>query len=167
MPVQTDYPNLTVYYYGNQDMVDAVISDDFMTYDLSSQATVKDMYETTYTWFLGEPVFDSETGTLSGETLIVDDEYTISGGVTRFNTKFPDDVVCVMTNDLFPRTYLRTPAYRVGYGAAVDVVSSENEKVDVYSLSGAIIKRQIERGEALTNLPAGIYIVGGKKVFVK
>ncbi|MDE5883140.1 MAG: hypothetical protein K2H60_15575, partial [Muribaculaceae bacterium] len=169
MPVQTDYPNLTVYYYGNQEMVEAEISDDFMTYDLSSQAMVKDMYETTYTWFLGEPVFDSETGTLSGETLIADDEYTISEGVTRFNTKFPDDVVCVMTNDLFPRTYLRTPAYRVGYDAAVEGIDSaeENEKVDVYSLSGAIIKRRADRRDALANLPAGIYIVGGKKVFVK
>ncbi|MDE6648386.1 MAG: hypothetical protein K2K45_00465 [Muribaculaceae bacterium] len=169
LPVQTDYPNLTVYYYSNQQMLDAVISDDFMTYDLSSQALVKDIYATSYTWFLGEPVFDSETGTLSGEVLIEDDEYTISGGVTTFNTRFPDDVVCVMTNSLFPKTYMRTPAYRVGYGADVEGIDAENcdAKVDVYSLSGAILKRQVHKCEALDHLPSGIYIVEGKKVFLK
>lgn len=169
LPVQSDYPNLTVYYYSNQQMVDAIVSDDFMTYDLSSQAIVKDIYETTYTWFLGEPEFDADNGTLSGEVLIVDDEYTLTGGVTTFNTKFPDDVVCVMTNNLFPKTYLRTPAYRVGYGADVEELGAPdaNAEVDVYTLSGMIVKRHVLMSDALDGLPSGIYIVNGKKVFKK
>lgn len=167
MPVPTDYPRLNIYHYTNQENVEAIISDDFMTYDLSSQAMVKDMYETSYVWFLGEPEFDSETGTLSGETLIADDEYTISGGVTKFNTTFPDDVVCVMVNNLFPQAYLRTPAYRVGYDNAVDsIASDENALVDVYTLSGVIIRHKVKLSEVLPELPTGIYIAGGKKIFV-
>ncbi|MDE7414133.1 MAG: hypothetical protein K2N05_10175 [Muribaculaceae bacterium] len=169
LPVPSDYPKLTVYYYGNQANVEAVVSDDRMTYDLSSQAKVKGMYATTYTWFLGEPEFDSETGTLSGETLLVDDEYTIENGVTTFNTKFSEDVVCVMTNNLFPAAYLRTPGYRVGYGAGVDKVDidEENAEVDIYTVSGLIVKRGVKRSEALQNLPSGLYIMDGKKIFVR
>lgn len=167
LPVQTDYPRLTVYYYSDQQMIDAIISDDQMTFDLSSQAFVKDIYETTYTWFLGEPVFDSETGTLSGEVLIADDEYKISGGVTTFNTRFPDEVVCVMTNNLFPRTYLRTPAYRVGSSAVDTIGEVENAPVDVYTISGTIVKRQADSASAAEGLTKGIYIIGGRKVIVK
>ncbi len=168
MPVQTDYPRLTVYYYGNQENIEAIISNDNMTFDLSSQAVVKDIYETSYVWFLGEPILDSETGTLSGETLYVDDEYTISNGVTTFNTTFPDDVVCVMLNNLFPKTYLRTPAYRVGYGNAVDSISDiEEAPVDVYTVSGVIIRHNVKLNEVISELPAGIYIAGGKKIFVR
>lgn len=168
LPVQSDYPRLSIYYYANQEDLEAIISEDNMTYDLSSQAVVKDFYETSYIWFLGEPVFDSETGTLSGETLIVDDEYTISNGVTTFNTTFPEDVVCVMINNLFPQAYLRTPAYRVGYDNAVDTIGSEEEHlIDVYSISGVIIRHNVKLSEALDGLPSGIYIAGGKKTFVK
>ncbi len=168
MPVPTDYPQLTVYYYGDQEKIDAIISDDNMTFDLSSQAVVKDYYQTSYTWFLGEPILDAENGTLSGETLYVDDEYSISNGVTTFNTTFPDDVVCVMLNNLFPRTYLRTPGYRVGYGNAVDsITDTEDAPVDVYTLSGVIIRHNVRLSEVLPELPSGIYIAGGKKIFVK
>ena len=167
LPVQTDYPRLNMYFYADQQPVDAIISDDAMTYDLSSQALVKNIYETTYTWFLGEPVFDPETGAISGEVLIEDDEYTISGGVTQFHTRFPDDVVCVMTNDLFPRGYLRTPAYRVGTSAVDTISGTEVTPVDVYTISGAIVKRQVNPASATEDLPAGIYIVGGRKVFVR
>lgn len=167
-PVPSDYPRLTGYYYGKQAKVDAEISDDFMTFDLSSQAVVNGAYETVYTWFLGEPSFDSDSGELSGETLIADDEYTIEDGVTTFNYKFSDDVVCVMTNSLFPKAYLQTPGYRVGYATAVDVVDGDQDKtVDVYTMSGMIVKRGVLSSEALTGLPKGIYIVGGKKFFVK
>ncbi|MDE6018198.1 MAG: hypothetical protein K2G85_05230 [Muribaculaceae bacterium] len=168
MPVPSDYPRLTVYYYSNQEMVEAEVSDDFMTYDLSSQAEVKDFYETSYIWFLGEPTFDSETGTLSGETLIADDEYTISGGITTFNMTFPEDVVCVMLNNLFPQAYLRTPPYRVGYSNAVDGISAEEEAiVDVYTLSGAVVRHGVKLSEAFQGLSKGIYIANGKKYFVK
>ena len=39
--------------------------------------------------------------------------------------------------------------------------------VDVYNLNGQLLRKQVERNEATQGLPAGIYIVGGKKVIVK
>lgn len=39
--------------------------------------------------------------------------------------------------------------------------------VDVYTLEGRLVRRQVEAGKALQGLEKGIYIVGGKKVLVK
>lgn len=46
------------------------------------------------------------------------------------------------------------------------VVLMENEFVDVYSLTGILIKKAVRREDALKNLTKGIYIVDNKKVFV-
>ncbi len=73
-----------------------------------------------------------------------------------------------MLNNLFPKTYLRTPAYRVGYGNAVDSISDiEEAPVDVYTVSGVIIRHNEKLNEVISELPAGIYIAGGKKIFVR
>ena len=48
---------------------------------------------------------------------------------------------------------------------AVDTVSeSTDSTVDVFTLQGIRVKRRVDYSNALNNLPAGIYIVGGKKV---
>lgn len=171
LPIPSKYPNLLVYYYSNQANIEAIVSNNYMTYDLSSQAMVDGAYPTTYTWFLGEPTYNSEDGTLSGETLLVDDEYVIKDGVTTFNTRFDEDVVCVMTNPIFSSMYLRTPGYRVGFDdieeIGNDAENAEPATVDVYTISGMIVKRNVAREDALQDLPKGLYIVGGKKVFVK
>lgn len=39
--------------------------------------------------------------------------------------------------------------------------------VDVYSLSGQMLRRRVARTKALQGLPAGVYIVGGRKVIIK
>ncbi len=39
--------------------------------------------------------------------------------------------------------------------------------VDVCTLSGQLVRRQVTRSQALHGLPAGLYIVGGRKVVVK
>jgi hypothetical protein len=39
--------------------------------------------------------------------------------------------------------------------------------VDVFSLSGQMLRNGVQRSQALSGLPAGIYIVDGKKVMVK
>ena len=49
----------------------------------------------------------------------------------------------------------------------IDVHDSENEIVDVYSITGIRIRSQIERGKAIDGLPKGIYIVGNKNRFKK
>lgn len=39
--------------------------------------------------------------------------------------------------------------------------------VDVYNINGQLLRKAVNRSEATNGLPAGIYIVGGKKVMVK
>ena len=43
----------------------------------------------------------------------------------------------------------------------------QSSRVSVYSLSGQQLRHNVEHGTALQGLPAGIYIVGGKKVIVR
>jgi len=52
-------------------------------------------------------------------------------------------------------------------GAGVDMKAADNAIVDVYSVSGVCVRRGVTPTEALDALPAGVYIVGGKKVMVK
>ena len=40
-------------------------------------------------------------------------------------------------------------------------------KVNVYNMQGQMIKRGVEAGVAAQGLPAGIYLIGNKKVVVK
>ena len=40
-------------------------------------------------------------------------------------------------------------------------------QVNVYSIDGKIVRRNVKTGSALRNLPAGVYIMGGQKVLVK
>lgn len=48
----------------------------------------------------------------------------------------------------------------------VTLVESEGP-VDVYNVNGILIRKNVERADALRDLPAGLYIVNGKKVLVK
>ena len=49
----------------------------------------------------------------------------------------------------------------------VEIVETENEIVDVYTIDGVLLKRNVKASEATKNLSKGIYIVGKKKVLVK
>ena len=49
----------------------------------------------------------------------------------------------------------------------VEIVETENEIVDVYTIDGVLIKRNVKAAEATRNLAKRIYIVGKKKVIVK
>ena len=52
-------------------------------------------------------------------------------------------------------------------GTAIETLKTENAVVDVYSVSGSLVKPSVRINEALRNLPAGIYVIGGEKVAVK
>ena len=51
--------------------------------------------------------------------------------------------------------------------AIENVTIQKNEKVDVYTTSGVLVRKNVLFGTATNGLPAGIYIVGGQKVLVK
>lgn len=52
------------------------------------------------------------------------------------------------------------------FSSIQDVKVSDNGKVDVYTLGGILVRRQVEAASATNDLPQGIYIVNGKKVMV-
>ena len=51
-----------------------------------------------------------------------------------------------------------------GIITAIDDSLIENEKVNVYSINGVLLKKSVERKNALNGLSKGIYIVNGQKV---
>ena len=54
-------------------------------------------------------------------------------------------------------------------GAGVNEILSDSRAsaVDVYTLQGVRIREMVSPEEATIGLPAGIYVVGGRKVYVK
>ena len=52
-------------------------------------------------------------------------------------------------------------------GISIVEAKAEEGRVNVYNLSGALVRAQVDAGKAVSGLPAGIYIVGGKKIVVR
>ncbi len=185
----------SLYTYANQAEYQAEIKDNKV--DLSDQALVNGV-ETTYRWFLDAPELTYNEDTyeyeLDGEELIVDEEYSVEGGVTTFfplSQLYP--VVCVMQNTEYPDLYLYTNAFTVEAGAGVNdiTVDSTNAKVsvadhniyvtapagvkvNVYGVNGVQIASTTtdNNGNAvIANVQNGVYVVTvanlGTKVLVK
>jgi hypothetical protein len=175
-------PTYSVYYYHNQDNIDAVAVDGVV--DLSDQLLV-DTTKTVYRWFIDVPVVNPETGVLEGEEMIVDTEYKISGGVTKFMVTM-DDVMCVMTNEKLPNVWIYTSLMdvvetsgleEIAEGSEVSVTTSGNDiivksseagyTVNVVGLNGTVVRTaKTEVGETvLENVASGVYLVTvGNKV---
>lgn len=155
LPVPADMSNLMVYYYGNQAPIDAKCED--YRVDLSAQAHAGG-YDTSYSWYLGVPEYNEETGEIEGTLLEEGVDYTISDGVTTFLTMPAEEVICLMENAAFPNLRLVTWPLQV---SEVESVNEEsNAQGEIYNLQGM---RMICSPE---HLPAGVYIVNGKKIII-
>lgn len=70
-----------------------------------------------------------------------------------------------------PETSARVNALRIVVGDATsirqEIMEKNNMPVDVYNASGMLLRRGVARSKALENLPAGLYIVSGKKIIKK
>ena len=51
--------------------------------------------------------------------------------------------------------------------SAESILADENEIVNVYTVSGALIKTNVKRSDALRGLTEGVYVVGNDKIIVK
>lgn len=152
----------TMYTYSNQPVLQIEIVDGKV--DLSSQAMV-DGTPSEYIWFIGEPVLNYETGTLDGETLYVDEEYTIDNGVTTFLSDI-DHVMCVLTNAKFPNFYLYTNFIDATSGIEDVAVDGKPANADVYTLQGVLLIKDAT-DEQISALPAGFYIIRGVKTLIR
>ncbi len=166
------------YNYYNQAPIDCVVKDQKII-DLSREAQVGDSL-TTYTWYLGVPTWNSETGAWEGENLIEGTEYTVEKGVTTFLRSF-DNVMCIMTNGMFPSLYLYTDLMQVVtainnvkdngvrisvQGNSIVVATEEAKAVSLYTIGGILLNSEkAQAGErTVATVDAGAYIltVGGK-----
>lgn len=123
----------SVYYYNNQAPIEANVVAGKV--DLSDQAIV-DGTATVYRWFLGAPVVN-DYGELEGEELIIDEEFTVTDGVTEFLINL-EDVMCVMTNAKLPDVFIYTNLMDA-YTAGIDDVQIDvdyNAPVEYYNLQG-------------------------------
>ena len=115
--------------------------------------------------------------------------YTLTGSLSTINPLATGDLF--IAKDLFWsvgtentvgmqafRAYIDAPkagpeqvnALRILVGDATSIrqtLSDGTLPVDVYSLQGVQLRKNVARDAALEGLPAGIYIVGGKKVVKK
>ena len=48
-----------------------------------------------------------------------------------------------------------------------EMAATPNNKVNVYTLAGQLLQKGVSRSEAVKSLPAGIYVIGNKKVIVR
>lgn len=162
LPLLDDFPKLKVYYYGNQAPVDVSCVD--MRVDLSEQATVNGQ-ATEYAWYLGIPEYNPETGEWEGTQLVEGQDYEVADGVTHFLHSQPGELICLMSNPVFPNLVLYTNLLT---DSGVEGVAGDANcgPVRVYSLQG-ILLREAPAAEALRGLSPGIYVIDGKKILVK
>ncbi|MGM9713267.1 MAG: hypothetical protein ACI3Y5_03995 [Prevotella sp.] len=168
-----------LYTYANQATVEVSVDENGCV-DLSDQATVFGT-PTTFRWFVDDPYYDEETGELTGEELYVDEEYTVTNGVTKFLANI-DNVVCAMLNTEFPNLTLLTN--HINATTAIKNVEADElggvtvnghtitvngvANAAVYRADGALVgKAAAVGGSANITVPAaGVYVVksGEKKL---
>lgn len=142
--------SLTLYDYAPQQAMEICVDNGKV--DLSAQANVNGV-ATEYTWFSGAPYLD-ENGELQGESLNVDEAYTIDNGVTSFLSPI-QNVMCVMTNATFPNLYLTTTNIDVDHITSVKNAGFDDSDISVSVLGNSIIVK------AANGTPVSIYGING------
>lgn len=168
-------PYFTTFDYTNQRPMDVACYE--YKIDLSSQAVINGT-PTDYYWFLGDfqsdVYYDYYYESFVGEQLegpedSSDPEYTIENGVTTF--LYPEsitrNVICAMTNSQYPNLILYTSPTRLS-GAGIESLfdTDSDGLVNVYNLSGVLLKHKVSVTNALKGLEPGIYLINSKKIMV-
>lgn len=163
-----------VYNFYNQALMNIELVDDKV--DLSSQAEINGN-ATTYRWFIDSPYLD-DNNELAGEELYEGTEYTIENGVTTFLSNL-NNVICVMTNPVFPELYLLTDFIDIrvsgvenvsvdgditisAANGTISVSAPEGTPVSVYTANGTCAGTAVGNAE-FSGLHSGIYIVSAGK----
>lgn len=84
----------------------------------------------------------------------------LSGVKTVVNNQFVTVPPVILNNTVTPQ---QSPRFK---NAMENELTSNNELVNIYNLQGSLVKESVNKA-AIKELPAGIYIVDGKKVVVR
>jgi hypothetical protein len=144
MYVKVSEYNTTYMYVTPVDGTERIkITNDFVSLD--AQTTMKRMANDSFSWATNLP-WPAETD--------LPEEFYISGIVGLSGT----DKEVYVTN---------MSASKDALTGVESLTDDDSEMVDVYNFSGVMIRKGVSRTEAVRNLPAGLYIIGGKKVILK
>lgn len=118
------------------------------------------------------PISLSVTGANASKFTVEPQTLPAQGGT--FTVSFSSDTEGVhacyikLSSDGAPDSYLSVEANNTAYGAIDGITANaSSELVDVYNLQGILVKSNITVADAMKQLPAGLYIMGNKKVYVK
>ena len=99
-----------------------------------------------------------------GRRLEVGDELTLFTGFSKAS----GDVIVKCDGYLFDTSTLNTDGrIRVAGTSGIRMIASDDERVDIYTTAGILIRRQQPYGRALKTLRPGVYIIKGRKVVVE
>lgn len=87
---------------------------------------------------------------------------------SQFDCTLPDGTYTGWLTDVCGLKVSNEATFYVGSTSAIEIVGADGEDaaVDVYSMQGILLRKAVPASEATQGLPAGLYIVGGKKVLV-
>ena len=114
-----------------------------------------------------QDVWDAAQATL-GTTTVVPEIYVENGAVTigiRGNGRVGGNDSWFLA-DNFRLYYVGTERGSNIGGTMVDRNDNLSELVDVYDITGKLVRKQAKRADAVKGLKKGIYIAGGKKYVV-
>ena len=108
-----------------------------------------------------EAVIPSGEGTILALNIVADDTFSGNDVINVSNILFVEPDIACHHLEAFS-----VPATGI---TGIKQVNADNDNgpVDVFNMQGQLLKRQVDREHATDDLPAGIYIIGGKKVLVK
>lgn len=114
--------------------------------------------------------YDSEAGTVQLVVLNSEGmptETLLSPANGEYALKLADSMVSGFYNEEFVNTAPFIYYYTVNNTTGIENIGlTENEMLDVYTVTGIRVGRNLDR-ESLKALPAGLYIVNGKKILVR
>ena len=137
-----------------------------------------DPFNIPYVFEVVNPENGTITGTMTGENLSWDvfgkgvfrnGNLTYISSETSGNRSIPGNsgyinyVETTETGDAF----IELTGGSLTTGIAGGVIVDNNAKVNVYTISGVQVRKAVKAADATKGLPAGIYVVGGRKVIVK
>lgn len=111
---------------------------------------------------MGDGVITAGDGVLLTLTLAADSQWSGDGTITIDNI--------IAATPLAERHEIEgTTMNATGTPSGIGIIINDdsNTLVDVYNLNGQLVKTNVKRSEAAKGLPAGYYIIGEEKVYVK